>query len=93
MSAEKIKNQAQAAVDDAASSARDELHAIKSQLEHFLNAHVVPPLSDAANSAVSNAKEIAEHQKKNVATNVSAKPFLSIALSFVTGFVLGRLSR
>lgn len=58
MSAEKIKKQAQAAVDDASTTARDELEALKNQLEHFLSAHVVPPLSDAANSAVSNAREI-----------------------------------
>ena len=93
MSAEKIKKQAQAAVEDASTTARDELEALKNQLEHFLSAHVVPPLSDAANTAVSNAREIAEHQKANVATNVSAKPFLSIAISFVVGFVVGRLSR
>ncbi|NHN89300.1 hypothetical protein [Acetobacter conturbans] len=93
MSADKIKNQAAAAAEDAATSARDELEVLKKQLEHFLNAHVVPPLSGAANTAVSNAREIAEHQKKTVATNVSAKPFLSIAASFAVGFVLGRLSR
>ena len=93
MSADKIKKQAATAVDEASTTARDELEALKSQLEHFLNAHVVPPISDAANAAVSNARAIAEHQKTTVATSVSAKPFLSIAISFVAGFVLGRLSR
>ncbi|NHN84414.1 DUF883 family protein [Acetobacter musti] len=93
MSAEKIKKNAEATASEAATTAREELESLKSHLEQFLNHHVVPTLSDAANSAVTNARDIAEHQKKSVETKVSAKPLLSIGISAVVGFVLGRMSR
>ncbi|GBR11557.1 DUF883 family protein [Acetobacter oeni] len=93
MSAEKIRKNAEQTVSEATSTAREELESLKSQLEQFLNHHVVPTLSEAANTAVSSARDIAGHQKKSVETNVSAKPLLSIGISAVVGFVLGRLSR
>lgn len=93
MSVEKIRQAAEHTASEATSTARDELESLKSQLEQFLTTHVAPALSEAAHSAVSNARDIAEHQKKSVETSVSAKPLLSIAISGLVGFVLGRLSR
>ena len=93
VSVDNIRKQVEGAASDAGATARDELEALKKQLEHFLNTHVVPPISDAASSAVSNARELADQQKKTVALNVGAKPFLSVALSSSVGIVLGRACR
>ncbi|MBO1359299.1 MULTISPECIES: DUF883 family protein [Acetobacter] len=93
MSAEKIRKDAESALEAAASSARDDLETVKAQLEQFVQQHILPKLSDAATSAAANVKDIAQTQKKSVATQVSTQPLLSIGISAVVGFVLGRLSR
>lgn len=89
MNADTMKKNAQQAADATAASAREELEALKKQLEQFLNHHVVPSLSEAASSA----HDVAERQKKNVGTQVCTRPLMSIGISAIVGFVLGRLSR
>ncbi|ARW10186.1 hypothetical protein [Acetobacter ascendens] len=100
MSSDKIK-EVKAAGEAAADTARDELEAVKAHLERLVTQHLVPALGRAGDKAgtlkgqaVANARELADHAQSDLAKrNRGQSSWLSIAISGVVGFILGRLSR
>ncbi|MBS0961024.1 MULTISPECIES: hypothetical protein [Acetobacter] len=104
MSAEKIK-EVKAAVqenaENAADSARDEFDAVRLHLERLVSHHLIPALSNAGvkaevlkDQAVAKASEVANHVQTDFSVPARGRsPLLTIAISGVVGFILGRLSR
>lgn len=100
MSSDKIKD-VKAAGEAVSESAREEIEAVKAHLERLLSQHVVPALGRAgdkagvvAEQAVANAKELADHTKHDLAKRARGQTsWVTIAISGVVGFILGRLSR
>lgn len=100
MSSEKIK-EVKAASEDAVETARDEIEAVKAHLERLITKHIMPALTNAGSKAenltdqaVANAKELANHARQDISKQTRGPSSLvSIAISGVVGFILGRLSR
>lgn len=100
MSSDKIK-EVKAAGENAAETARDEIEAVKAHLERLITKHIVPALTTAGgkaenltDQAVANARELANHARKDISKQTRVQSsWVSIAISGVVGFVLGRLSR
>ncbi|MBO1324847.1 hypothetical protein K2X14_06770 [Acetobacter sp. TBRC 12305] len=100
MSYDKIK-EVKAAGEAATDTAREELEAVKAHLERLITQHMVPALGRAGDKAgslteqaVANARELADHTRQDLAKRTRGQTsWLSIAISGVVGFILGRLSR
>ncbi|GAB3591479.1 MULTISPECIES: hypothetical protein [Acetobacter] len=100
MSSDKIKD-IKAAGAVAADAARDEIDALKAQLEKLIGQHVAPVLGKASEQAgvlteqaVANARELADHARNDLAKQTRGQTsWVSIAFAGVVGFILGRLSR
>ena len=100
MSSDKLKD-VKAAGESAAETARDEIEAVKAHLERLITKHVVPALTNAGGKAgdlteqaVANARELADHTRNDLAKRTgSHTSWLSIAISGVVGFIIGRMSR
>lgn len=100
MSSDKLKD-VKVAGEAAAETARDEIEALKSHLERLITKHVVPGLasaggkaSDLTEEAVANARELANHARKDISKQTRGQSsWVTIAISGVVGFILGRMSR
>lgn len=100
MSSDKIKD-LKAAGALAADTAREEIESLKAQLEKLIGQRVTPVLGKASEQAgafteqaVANARELADHARTDLAKQTRGQtPWVSIAVSGVVGFILGRLSR
>lgn len=100
MSSDKIKD-VKLAGDAAAETAREELEAVKAHIERLVTQHIVPALGrasgkagDLTEQAVANARELADHTRNDLAKRTgSHTSWLSIAISGVVGFIIGRMSR
>nr|WP_298795784.1 hypothetical protein [uncultured Acetobacter sp.] len=100
MSSDKLKD-VKAAGESAAETARDEIEAVKAHLERLITKHVVPALTNAGGKAgnlteeaVANARELANHARNDISKQTRAQSsWVSIAISGVVGFILGRMSR
>jgi ElaB/YqjD/DUF883 family membrane-anchored ribosome-binding protein len=81
---------------EALKAAHEELLTLKDQVERLMNTHVTPVLADAADRAehvVANARELTDHQVKDVTSRVRAKPLVAIAIVAAIGYLAGRASR
>ncbi|ATJ89605.1 hypothetical protein ACLEIY_13820 [Acetobacter tropicalis] len=100
MSSDKLKD-VKAAGENAAETARDEIEAVKAHVERLITKHIVPALTNAGGKAenlteqaVANARELANHARNDISKQTRGPSSLvSIAISGVVGFILGRLSR
>ncbi|GBQ36814.1 hypothetical protein GOB83_06530 [Acetobacter fabarum] len=100
MSSDKIKD-VKLAGEAAADTAREELEAVKAHIERLVTQHIVPALGraggkagDLTEQAVANARELADHTRNDLAKRTSGRSsWLSIAISGVVGFIIGRMSR
>ncbi|NVN09948.1 MULTISPECIES: hypothetical protein [Nguyenibacter] len=81
---------------EALKATHDELLSLKAQVERLMNEHVTPVLADAADRAehvVANARELTDHQVRDVTTRVRAKPWLAMVIVAAIGYLAGRVMR
>ncbi|MBB2158250.1 hypothetical protein HLH33_18455 [Gluconacetobacter diazotrophicus] len=91
-----FRSKAKKPTQEALKATHDELTSLQEQVERLMNAHVTPVLADAADRAehvVANARELTDHQMKDVTNRVRAKPLVAIAIVAAIGYLAGRASR
>lgn len=81
---------------DVAQDTQEQLQSLKATVEQLLNDRVTPALAGAAGkaeSAVTSARDLTNTQVEAVSEKVRGAPLITIAISTVVGYLLGRFSR
>ncbi len=83
-------------VNNAATSAQEQIRELRDQVESLMRERVTPMLADAAGraqDAARQAQDIAQDQVEMVSTRVREAPIMSIAIAAAVGFIIGRFVR
>ena len=78
------------------SDARDELRALRDQVNQLMEDRVSPVFSDAgkrASDAAQRARGYAEDQADLVADRVRDQPLIAIGVAAAVGFLFGRITK
>ncbi len=77
-------------------NARDELRALREQVNQLMEDRVTPVLSDAksrAQEAASRARAYTEDQAEVVSDRVRDQPLIAIGVAAAVGFLFGRITK
>lgn len=83
-------------VQQTADDTREQLLALRSQIESLLNDRVTPAIADVAEkagNAVYSARDYTSSTADSVSTRVRGRPLIAIAISGAVGYLLGRIAR
>jgi ElaB/YqjD/DUF883 family membrane-anchored ribosome-binding protein len=82
--------------DNVRESARDELRALREQVNALMEDRVSPALDDAtkrATAAAHRARVYTQDQADKVSGQVRDQPLVAIGVAAVVGFLLGRITK
>jgi ElaB/YqjD/DUF883 family membrane-anchored ribosome-binding protein len=85
-----------ALADNLRESARDELRALRDQVNQLMEERVTPAFNDGykrADAATKRARAYTEDQAEAVAGRVRDQPLIAISVAAIVGFLFGRLSK
>ncbi len=88
--------QATTKVQQTADDSKEQLLALRAQIESLLNDRVTPAIADAAEkagNAVYTARDVTSSTADNVSTRVRGRPLIAIAISGAIGYLVGRIAR
>ena len=77
-------------------TARDELRALRDQVNDLMQDRVSPAFNDAskrATNAAHRARDYAEDQADRVSGNVRDQPLIAIGVAAAVGFLFGRITK
>ena len=77
-------------------SARDELRALRDQVNQLMDDRVTPAFSDAKKSAyqaAGRARAYTENQADMVSDRVRDQPLIAIGVAAAVGFLFGRITK
>ena len=77
-------------------SARDEIRALREQVNQLMEDRVTPALSDAksrAQDAAGRARAYTEDQAEMVSDRVRDQPLIAIGVAAAVGFLFGRITQ
>ena len=83
-------------VQQTADDTKEQLLALRAQIESLLNDRVTPALADAAEkagNAVYTARDVTSSTADNVSKRVRGRPLIAVAISGSIGYLLGRIAR
>ncbi len=83
-------------VQQTADETKEQLLALRAQIEGLLNDRVTPTIADAAERAgnvVYTARDVTSSTADNVATRVRGRPLIAILISGSLGYLAGRIVR
>jgi ElaB/YqjD/DUF883 family membrane-anchored ribosome-binding protein len=82
--------------DNVRESARDELRALRDQVNALMEDRVAPAYADAskrATQAARKARDYTEEQAEMVSGHVRDQPLIAIGVAAAVGFLIGRITK